>query len=270
MGIKFLCPNGHKLNVKTFLAGKRAICPKCQARVIVPMSSAGADSEPAGGSTILTSEDMAAAGIPPVGPVTVVGACRWRLARAGRDRGGPGQRALARLRSDCRSARAPSGTCDRPAGGQFGPASGDVMRAWIQEGRVGASSLVWRAGWSDWRQAAATFPQLAALTAPSSGVAVSAVAGANGASVVPVAALVARPACQSLIGRPVREFLKLRSRWCRRFAVARRENRLQLAGQRRVDRHHFGPARRLGLGFHAQGHDGGERRRTKWRRPEMR
>jgi hypothetical protein len=36
MGIRFLCPSGHKLNVKTFLAGKRAICPECGAKVIVP------------------------------------------------------------------------------------------------------------------------------------------------------------------------------------------------------------------------------------------
>ncbi len=36
MGIRFLCPNGHKLNVKSFLAGKRAICPDCGARVVVP------------------------------------------------------------------------------------------------------------------------------------------------------------------------------------------------------------------------------------------
>jgi len=38
MGIRFLCPNGHKLNVKTFLAGKRAICPECGTKVIVPGS----------------------------------------------------------------------------------------------------------------------------------------------------------------------------------------------------------------------------------------
>jgi hypothetical protein len=38
MGIRFLCPNGHKLNVKSFLAGKRAICPDCGAKVIVPDS----------------------------------------------------------------------------------------------------------------------------------------------------------------------------------------------------------------------------------------
>ena len=36
MCIRFLCPNGHKLNVKTFLAGKRAICPECGTKVIVP------------------------------------------------------------------------------------------------------------------------------------------------------------------------------------------------------------------------------------------
>jgi hypothetical protein len=36
MGIRFLCPNGHRLNVKSFLAGKRAICPDCGARVLVP------------------------------------------------------------------------------------------------------------------------------------------------------------------------------------------------------------------------------------------
>jgi hypothetical protein len=36
MGIKFRCPNGHKLNVKSFLAGKRGICPHCGAKVQIP------------------------------------------------------------------------------------------------------------------------------------------------------------------------------------------------------------------------------------------
>jgi hypothetical protein len=51
----------------------------------------------------------------------------------------------------------------RPAsGGQFGPASGEVMRSWLGQGRVGADSLVWREGWPDWRQAAKVFPQFGA------------------------------------------------------------------------------------------------------------
>ncbi len=34
-----MCPNGHKLNVKAFLAGKRGICPDCDAKFIVPQLS---------------------------------------------------------------------------------------------------------------------------------------------------------------------------------------------------------------------------------------
>src|SRR6478752_3907200 len=37
MGIRFNCPNGHKLNVKTFLAGKRGVCPQCGARFVIPV-----------------------------------------------------------------------------------------------------------------------------------------------------------------------------------------------------------------------------------------
>ena len=56
----------------------------------------------------------------------------------------------------------------RPAsGGQFGPASGEIMRSWLDDGRVGGTSLVWRAGWPEWRAAASVFPQLGA--APDAG-----------------------------------------------------------------------------------------------------
>jgi hypothetical protein len=51
----------------------------------------------------------------------------------------------------------------RPAsGGQFGPATREVMGAWLRENRVEGDSLVWREGWQDWRQAAKVFPQLRA------------------------------------------------------------------------------------------------------------
>ena len=39
MGIRFLCPNGHKLNVKAFLAGQRGICPHCGERFVIPSES---------------------------------------------------------------------------------------------------------------------------------------------------------------------------------------------------------------------------------------
>jgi len=39
MGIRFYCPNGHKLNVKEFQAGRKGICPFCGARIQIPMQS---------------------------------------------------------------------------------------------------------------------------------------------------------------------------------------------------------------------------------------
>src|SRR5262245_50822769 len=37
MGIRFFCPNGHKLNVKEHLAGKRGVCPQCGAKFSIPL-----------------------------------------------------------------------------------------------------------------------------------------------------------------------------------------------------------------------------------------
>jgi hypothetical protein len=39
MGIRFSCPNGHKLHVKEFLAGRRALCPTCGVRLVIPVAS---------------------------------------------------------------------------------------------------------------------------------------------------------------------------------------------------------------------------------------
>ncbi len=64
MGIRFLCPNGHKLNVKSFLAGKRAICPDCGAKVVVP-------NLPEQAANVLASEDAASvdAALSPIQPL---------------------------------------------------------------------------------------------------------------------------------------------------------------------------------------------------------
>ncbi len=39
MGIRFYCPNGHKLNVKEFQAGRKGICPFCGAKIQIPTES---------------------------------------------------------------------------------------------------------------------------------------------------------------------------------------------------------------------------------------
>jgi hypothetical protein len=166
MGIKFLCPNGHKLNVKSFLAGKRAICPKCGVALTVPLSDRdNLPEQEAGTSAILTENDLIGLGLMTPGEATAPAtAIPANAATSAVARAGAAAAATASAAPSDPIAEAPSAVWYvRPSsGGQFGPASGDMMRAWINEGRVGGSSLVWRAGWPDWRSAAATFPQLSA------------------------------------------------------------------------------------------------------------
>ena len=57
-----------------------------------------------------------------------------------------------------------------PSGGQYGPASVDVLKQWIDEGRVAATALLWREGWPQWRDAGEALPELAARL-PSGGIA---------------------------------------------------------------------------------------------------
>jgi len=179
MGIKFHCPNGHKLNVKAFLAGKKGVCPKCGTKFRIP-----AESEPglvdsdleegdAGASGIKSGNGSPAASRPQVATAAVPAAARSHMkeAAAATMPASPSKAA-----PSVSSAHAP--TADPidaapqavwyvrpPTGGQFGPARGDVMRNWLGEGRVTSDSLVWREGWTDWQDAGKVFPALAPAAA---------------------------------------------------------------------------------------------------------
>jgi hypothetical protein len=136
MGVRFQCPNGHQLNVKADLIGKRGICPDCGAKFIVPSFSGGR--VPPAGAASPTDGDS--------GP-----ASRWSAAEAatiGAETAPPPAEP-----SPAPAAHAESAAWYvRPAGGgQFGPASTEVFQQWIAEGRVAADSWVWRTGWAAWK-----------------------------------------------------------------------------------------------------------------------
>ncbi len=203
MGIKFNCPNGHKLNVKSFLAGRRGICPECDARFRIPLESGGV-AEPvhkgdrAGDAeaTQLTGamqDDAhagdAAGGYPgamsfepnfgsPLG--SVVNSSPWGASPVAAV--SPAASPIAGTAASANPASAkPLGSYPvvaadplaedpqavwyvRPrSGGQYGPAVADILRDWIREGRVAGDSYVWREGWTDWRPASSVFPQLAGM-----------------------------------------------------------------------------------------------------------
>lgn len=226
MGIRFYCPNGHKLHVKAFQAGLRGICPYCGTPVDIPLQSTRPSSKeerlarkraargqgagdqpipilqkPAGG----VSGGRAGAQASAVGnggqPSPAAGGNAGMAARSppgaaeatvprGKGFGGAhgGQ-----VRAEDRPVAAPGGAAPagtqpvapppavqathnlsvldeapnavwyvRPsAGGQYGPATPDVIRVWLAEGRIAGDTLVWREGWRDWREAGEVFPQMA-------------------------------------------------------------------------------------------------------------
>ncbi len=235
MGIRFYCPNGHKLNVKEFQAGRRGICPYCGAKIQIPTESTrppskkiksgaepregmeggapsggseggvpdwalgpgaplaagspgpewaaaepgAAESAVAGAVEPATAEPPAQGpaadspvGLPSVGsapqPSPVVAAQNPPSAPAGFSPAVPAAPTPAEpFRPASSGAADPLAQAGeavwyvRPSsGGQFGPAGSEVMRSWLQQGRVGTDSLVWREGWPDWRQASKVFPQL--------------------------------------------------------------------------------------------------------------
>jgi hypothetical protein len=174
MGIKFRCPNGHKLNVKSFLAGKRGVCPKCGTSVRIPQQSPETSREepgdepeeqddlldearfPAPGRAAATANGNAAVAAKSAAPMATPVTARPVVTAA------PAAIPVVAAPVADPIAEAPAAIWYvRPPGGdQYGPARGDIMRRWIGEGRVSKDSLVWREGWTDWRPAAEVFGSL--------------------------------------------------------------------------------------------------------------
>jgi hypothetical protein len=125
MGIRFQCPNGHPLNVKAYLAGRRGICPQCDARFIVPAAS---------GQRAVPADQQPEAPRPPPAatPESIPDP--------------PNPAPLWYTRSE--------------SGQQFGPVETGVIRQWMVDGRVSAHSWVWRTGWPEWIRAGEAFVEM--------------------------------------------------------------------------------------------------------------
>lgn len=185
MGIKFLCPHGHKLNVKSFLAGKKGVCPECGERFLIPLESTpqqrvvslGAIGGNASAADAATHAGAAHAH--PAASMTVATATAAATWPASNDHGPTtypsplpapvspsthvAHAAPIVVRPDPLE-EAPQATwyVRPPTGGQFGPAKGDLLKRWIAEGRVSADSLVWREGWAEWQTAGGLLPGVGA------------------------------------------------------------------------------------------------------------
>lgn len=170
MGIKFTCPAcGGALNVKAELAGKRGRCPKCQAKINIPLDGNAPDGT-AGGSAAGASVDIvseAAAAAPTANPAETAAAAPMEVVAAAPAAPQP---AIVAAPAASVAGGAVDPIAEDPtlqwyatppgATSQYGPAGGEEFRAWMQEGRITADALVWRQDWPDWKRAGEVFPQL--------------------------------------------------------------------------------------------------------------
>lgn len=151
MGIRFACHEcGKRMNIKSELAGRRGICPACQAKIRIPLADA-ATSSPVEESPQLDGNGASETqdGELPDGKISDARLHDAALAKVG----------SGTLLVD----HEPEATwyVRPPNGGQYGPATSELLSQWIDEGRIAASSLLWRDGWPQWRAAAEAFPDLA-------------------------------------------------------------------------------------------------------------
>jgi hypothetical protein len=178
VGIRFRCHHcEHELHVKDFQAGKRGRCPACQGRFRIPLSDADYSLDPASQVAVLPDAASTANSTQAVSSKNA--------SPSAPDGNQPTSSADESSQSHPSSVSLPPkpspATADQssapgepaavpqtdmahwyvrpPAGGQYGPASTELLNQWVSERRVTADSLVWRDGWEDWQLAANALPQ---------------------------------------------------------------------------------------------------------------
>ena len=136
MGIRFACHEcGKRLNIKSELAGRRGVCPACAAKFRIPLRDSESSSPVEERPQDAPADDAPA--LPGISRSDQPASLRHHEPEA-------------------------SWYVRPPSGGQYGPAPTSLLEQWISEGRVAASSLIWRDGWPQWRSATEAFPELAA------------------------------------------------------------------------------------------------------------
>ena len=183
MGIRFCCHQcGHELHVKDFQGGKRSKCPECDTRFRIPLEtgvrSIPLDNTP-NNSPDNSQRDGSAAGSVSTG--TTSGAAMGTLAAessvakpssgdcepevdsqtdVSEEIDSVGTASAGEQPAQPRAIlEAPDATwfVRPPAGGQYGPAPGEIFCEWLIENRVTRDSLVWRDGWPQWLVAGDVF-----------------------------------------------------------------------------------------------------------------
>ncbi len=160
------------MNVKDHLAGKKSRCPECDTRFRIP-SEGESESIP----IVDGSEDPNNKSPFRNPPASVAQAANAQAANAPAQGANVASQAVASTATLTQIAANQSTSATTvqqsawmvrpPSGGQYGPATQEMLVEWIRERRVTSDSLVWKEGWKEWLAASAAFPELFPPPAPS-------------------------------------------------------------------------------------------------------
>jgi hypothetical protein len=160
------------MNVKDFQAGQTGICPVCGVKMQIPLES----TRPASKKGRAEAEEEAAPAVSddaesPATPIEATGATTVAEATVAAVSYPSTAATFAQSPAEVAMADPSSESVvwyvRPPSGGQFGPATTEIMRSWLAQGRITPDTLVWREGWPQWKNANEVFPQLRA-TGPAS------------------------------------------------------------------------------------------------------
>lgn len=158
MGIVAYCPNGHRVKVKDELAGRKGICPECQARFRIPRDAAqaagrGPQAASAGYPTarVVSLDPDVAAALPRAIPLGAAARSNVQAAQPAP----PAAVLHPALAEDPRLT-----WCVAVPGGQpSAPMAGEAMQKWLEAGGLSGNELVWREGWANWVSIRLVFPE---------------------------------------------------------------------------------------------------------------
>lgn len=189
MGIRFACHHcSHAIHVKDFQGGKKGKCPECGQLFRIPLQDAtyslAIDDEGA------ASVQKAAVSSPAAKAVAVHGST---TGKASSQVAAKQQESIQAAVPSTKNSKAPTKASPAkpkdappavppvskklrpkafaeaegarwyvrpPSGGEYGPASEDLLTVWIEEKRVTADSLLWREGQPQWLAADQLLPEL--------------------------------------------------------------------------------------------------------------
>ena len=191
MGIHFACHHcNHSLHVKDFQGGKRGRCPECKAPFRIPLKDAShslaLDDSPVNPDAMLTfstssrtaktsKKSSSAISIETDAPTknSTEKSARPKKARsASQKQSNVDQQAITPINknvtalSEKEMPAVLSASLDAkwfvrpPSGGQFGPASPQLLMEWIAERRVTSDSFLWCEGMPQWQAATDLIPEL--------------------------------------------------------------------------------------------------------------